>query len=161
MKILYSPQTISNRVSELATAISRDYDSLVIIVILNGAILFAADLVRELSIPIELDTLSVKSYDGTQAGDITFYKDIQIDIKDKHVLFLEDIIDTGNTMTYLFKLFEKRGAASVKLCSFLKKPKAKVNIDYLGFSIPDLFVVGYGLDYNEKYRELPCVGVIE
>lgn len=159
MKILYSPQTIASRVSELATAISKDYDSLVIIVILNGALVFAADLVRELSIPIELDTCQVKSYDGKKSGDITFYKDIQLDIKDKHILFVEDIIDTGNTMAYLFKLFESRGAASVKLCSFLAKPQAKVDIDYLGFMVEG-FVVGYGLDCDEKHRELPYIGIL-
>jgi len=117
-KILYSPHTIRSRVAELAATISDDYDDLVVIVILNGAMIFASDLIRQISIPVELDTISISSYGGTESGKVRLNKDIDIDIVERDVLFVEDIIDTGQTMKYLFELFKERGAASVKLCSF-------------------------------------------
>ncbi len=173
-KILYHPQAICERVAELAEAISDDYDDLVaelaydisckdlvVIVILNGAMIFASDLIRQLSIPVELDTISLSSYKGTQSGKVRFNKDVSIDVTRRDILLIEDIIDTGQTMKYIFELFKERGAASVKLCSFLSKLNVRIPIDYLGFNIPDYFVVGYGLDYNEQYRQLPHIARLE
>lgn len=161
-EVLFSEQQIQNRVSELAAYISKDYDNLVAIVILKGAMFFAADLLRYVSIPVEIDTLSLSSYGkrGAVSGAVQLVKDITIDIEGRNVLLVEDIVDTGKTIKYLQEIFRFRKPKSIKLCSFLSKPKRRktiVTIDYLGFEIPDFFVVGYGLDYKENFRTLPYI----
>ncbi len=165
-KILFDEQTIQTRVKELAKTISNDHDDLVIVVVLNGAMFFAVDLMRSLSIPIEITTLSIGSYGqkGAKSGVVRLNNDIQVDIEGRNVLFVEDIIDTGKTMRYLQALFQFRNPASIKLCSFLSKPDKRevdIDIDYLGFEVPDYFVIGYGLDYREQFRPLPYIAIAD
>ncbi len=160
-----SKEEIQTRVCELAKKIDEDYQGkdLVIIGVLNGAFMFLADIVRELKTPVHLDFISVSSYAGTEStGKVSLIKDIKIDVKDKHVLLVEDIVDTGLTITELLKLFNQREPASLGLASLLhksSKTKHDVKIDYLGFEIEDKFVIGYGLDFDGRYRELPYIGV--
>jgi hypoxanthine phosphoribosyltransferase len=165
-KILYHEETIQAKVREMAEKISEDYDELVLVVVLNGAMFFAVDLMRSLTVPTVVTTLSIGSYGqrGTTSGVVRLNHDIQMDISGKDVLFVEDIIDTGKTLQYLHELFEFRNPKSVKLCSLLSKPsrrEVKIDIDYLGFEIEDHFVIGYGLDYKEHFRGLPYVAIAE
>ena len=168
-KILFSEEEIKARIKELGKQITEDYKdakSLIVIGILKGSCLFYADLIREIDLPIEIEFMSVSSYqDSTMtSGEVKIVKDVGTSVALKHVLFVEDIIDTGFTMSKVMEMFEERGAASVKLCSMLSKPerrKVEIDIDYLGFTIPDEFVVGYGLDYAQKYRNLPYIGIVE
>lgn len=164
--VYLSEEKIQARVKELATQINKDFEGkeLHVIGVLNGAFMFTADLVRHLTIPVTLEFMSASSYgDGTtSSGKLTINLDIKKDIKDKHVLIIEDIVDTGLTLSVLKKDLEKRGPSSLKLASFLFKParlEHKVDIDYLCFEIEDHFVIGYGLDYAGRYRELPYVGI--
>lgn len=161
-KELISQIAIDKRVTELAQQISSDYKKLTAIIILKGAMFFAVDLLRLLTIPVEIDTLSLGSYGlkGSKSGAVRINNDITIDIAGRDVLLIEDIVDSGKTILYLQGLFQFRNPASVKLCSFLSKPDRRefdVKIDYLGFEIPDKWVVGYGLDLNEKGRTLRSV----
>ena len=165
-KVLFDEQTIQKRVKELAETISNDYDDLIVVVVLNGAMFFAVDLMRSLSFPVEVTTLSLGSYgqQGTKSGVVRLNNDIQVDIEGRNVLFVEDIIDTGKTMRYLQALFQFRNPASIRLCSFLSKPTRReidVDIDYLGFEVPDYFVIGYGLDYREQFRALPYIAIAD
>ncbi|MCF8060442.1 MAG: hypoxanthine phosphoribosyltransferase [Bacteriovoracaceae bacterium] len=164
--IYLSEEKIQNRIQELAEKINKDYagKELHIIGVLNGAFMFTADLVRHLNMPVTLEFMSASSYgDGTvSSGELKINLDIKSDIRDKHVLIVEDIVDTGLTLTVLRKNLMERGPASLKLASFLFKParlEHKVEIDYLAFEIEDHFVIGYGLDYAGRYRELPYVGI--
>lgn len=167
-QILLSEEVIAKRVKELGEQISRDYSGcdLVVVGILKGALVFMADLIRHLSIPVIMDFAVVSSY-GTAtktSGVVRILKDLDQPIEGKHVLIVEDIIDTGLTMHYLINNFKARKPLSVKVCTLLDKPsRREVDIvpDYCGFSIPDHFVVGYGLDYAEYYRNLPQVGVLK
>lgn len=165
-RILYGEEEIRARVQEIGDLISKDYNDVVVVGILKGAFVFFADLVRAIKVPVTVDFMMVSSYGDSSisSGKVDIKKDLETDITGKNVLLAEDIIDTGITMSCLTKILKARGANSVKLAAFLDKPerrKTKVNIDYLGFSVPDEFLVGYGLDYAEKYRNLPYIGVLK
>jgi len=167
-QILISKEDIADRVKELGAEITEDYKDcdLVVVGILKGALMFMADLIRHIKIPVLMDFAVVSSYGASTetSGVVRILKDLDQPIEGKHVLIVEDIIDSGLTMHYLVRNLEARKPASVKVCTLLDKPsRRKVDIkpDYCGFSIPDKFVVGYGLDYAEYYRNLPQVGVLK
>jgi len=169
LEILYSADAISGRIREMGAEISREYNGkdLVLVGVLKGSCVFLADLMREIDLPLTIDFMSVSSYkDGTKStGDIEIIKDLSNNIRDKHVLIVEDIVDTGLTLSRLLELLGSRGAASVKLVSFLDKPEPRITtelkIDYAGFIVPNQFVVGYGLDAAGRYRNLPFVAVVK
>lgn len=163
---LVSRDELEKRIKILAKQINDDYQGkeLVVVCILNGAFVFCADLVRLLEIPIYMDFMKASSYgDSTESsGHLKIDLDLKVDIQGKHVLLVEDIVDTGLTLTNIIQRLSKRNPASLKLASLLYKEarnKYPLEIDYLGFDIEDLFVIGYGLDYAGKYRELPYIGV--
>ena len=166
--VLFTQEQIEKRVGELGEKIAADYrgKDLLVVGILKGAAVFVMDLVRHLDIPLQYDFMSVSSYGQgtTSSGVVKIRKDLDKGIEGRHVLICEDIIDSGITMSHLLKLLAERGPASLRLCALLSKPsrrQAEVAIDYCGWEIPDAFVVGYGLDYAEKYRNLPYVGVLK
>jgi len=167
IKILYSNETIANRVAELGKQISDDYldKNLVVIVLLRGAFMFAADLVRHISIDVCIDFMQVSSYSGTQStGKIKLIKDIEQNIQDQHVLIIEDIVDTGITLNAVYALLKQRQPASLEVCSFLDKPCKRtisITVKYIGFSIPNHFVVGYGMDYNQCGRQKPFIEILD
>lgn len=167
-KVLIDEEKIAKRVAELGAQIEKDYEGKepIVVAILKGSIIFYGDLVRKIKLPMRFDTMAVSSYgSGTSSsGNVKIKKDMSHDICGKDVLIIEDIIDSGNTMKSLTALLEHRGANSIKVCAFLDKPSRRqtdFEADYIGYSIPDEFVVGYGLDYDEKYRNLPYIGVLE
>ncbi|UQZ33114.1 hypoxanthine phosphoribosyltransferase [Paenibacillus sp. PK3_47] len=166
--VLVSKADLEQRVRELGAEISRDYEGkeLVLVGILKGAAVFMSDLMREITFPVGIDYMSVSSYgnSSTSSGVVTIKHDIDTDIRGKHVLLVEDLIDTGLTLQHLQQLFLMREAASVRICTILSKPSRRlvdVPIDYCGIEIPDEFVVGYGLDYAEQFRNLPEVWVVK
>ncbi|MEM7280598.1 MAG: hypoxanthine phosphoribosyltransferase [Pseudomonadota bacterium] len=166
--ILISEQQIQTRVEELAQQISADYahaDEVVLIGVLKGAFIFLADLSRKLTIKRHIEFISVSSYSqGSTQGAVRLVLDVRKDIQDKHVLIVEDIVDTGNTLHYLLEMLQSRKPASIKTCALLHKAhmtQVDVDIDYLGFSIGDEWVVGYGLDYAEQDRTLPYIGILD
>jgi len=167
-KILITEEEIKVKVKELGEIISRDYQGkdLLVICILKGAMVFMADLVREIKVPLDIDTMVVTSYGSStkSSGVVRILKDLDESVEGRDLLIVEDIIDTGLTLKYLMDNIFSRGPKSVKICSFLDKPeRRKVDVfpNYKGYSIPDEFVVGYGLDYAEKYRNLPYVAVLD
>lgn len=167
-KILLSTEQLQARIKEMGQQISQDYagKEILMIGVLRGAVIFMADLARAIEIPAAIDFMAVSSYGlGTSSsGTVRILKDLDEDIEGKHLLVVEDIIDSGLTLKYLLENLNSRKPASIKLCTLLNKPdrrKVEVNIDYNGFTIPDYFVVGYGLDYAEKYRNLPFVGILK
>jgi hypoxanthine phosphoribosyltransferase len=167
-KVLITSEQIEARTKELAEQINRDYagKELVVVCILRGAVIFCADLFKRLEMDAELDFLALSSYGAgtSSSGEVKLIKDMTSPVKDKNVLVIEDIIDTGLTLSYILELIWARKPASVKLCSLLDKPSrrlVKLSGDYVGFEIPNEFVVGYGLDYNEKYRNLPDICVLK
>ncbi len=165
--IMISSESIQSRIKELGKQITEDYKGkkIVVIGVLTGAYVFCADLLREIKVPVELlEFVSVSSYgDSTESsGNVRMYLDLKRDIKDKHILIIEDIVDTGLTLHSLMEIFERRHPASIKLASLLHKPaksKHKIDIDYLGFTIEDKFVYGYGLDLFGTARELPHIAI--
>jgi hypoxanthine phosphoribosyltransferase len=166
-EVLLSEEMIDKRVRELAAEINRDYTDKnpVFVGILKGSFVFMADLVRRIETECEVAFMSVSSYGSgvESSGRITIRKDLEMDVEGRHIIFVEDIIDSGMTLAYLIKYIANRNAASVKVCSFLDKPsrrKTELVPDYRGYEIPDAFVVGYGLDYNEHYRNLPYLGIL-
>ena len=167
LEILFSAEDIAKRVAEMGAEIAYDHagKELVLVCVLKGSCLFMADLMREIDLPLSIDFMSVSSYkDGTvSTGDVEIIKDLGNPIRDKHVIIVEDIVDTGLTLTRLMELLGSRGAASIKLASFLDKPEPRINkelkIDYKGFEIPNEFVVGYGLDAAGRYRNLPFIAI--
>lgn len=166
-KVLLDEAAIEAKIAELAAAIDADYAdrSLLLVGVLKGAVMVMADLARAMSLPVEMDWMAVSSYgSGTKSsGVVRILKDLDKDISGKHVLVVEDILDTGLTLSWLVRNLRSRGPASVEVCTFLRKPEAvrvDVPIAYLGFDIPNEFVVGYGLDYAEKYRNLRVVGTL-
>ena len=168
--IVFPEDRIQERVRELGEAISRDYahveEGVFCIGILKGAAVFYTDLVRRISIPVQFDFMIASSYgNGTaSSGTVRILKDLDYDVEGRHVIIVEDIIDSGTTMNYLQEYIRLRKAASVKICAFLNKPSRRtveVPIDYCGFDVPDEFLVGYGLDYAERYRNLPYIGVLK
>lgn len=162
--VLVSREAISQKVKELGKRISEDYKSeeLVLVGVLKGGFVFLADLMREITIPVDMDLISVTSYgDSTESsGVVRIIKDTDVSIEKKHVLIVEDLVDTGLTLNHLKELFKTRGPKSVKTCTAFDKPsrrKVDIHIDYEGIVVPDKFIVGYGLDYAGKYRNLPDV----
>ncbi len=166
--VLLSAETIATRVRALGADITRDYArrALVVVPILKGSFIFASDLIRSIDLDVSVEFLGLRSYGaGTDtSGVVQITYDLASSIEDRDVLIVEDIVDTGLSMNYLFQNLQTRRPRSVRLCTLLHKParaRVKVPIDYLGFTIDDRFVVGYGLDYAESYRNLPYIGVIE
>lgn len=167
-KVLVDENMIEKRLTEITDEINREYkgQSLIVVGVLKGAFMFMSDLLKKLTVDTEVYFLKAESYGmGTcTSGNVKITKDIEKDIKSENVLIVEDIIDSGYTMREVMKLLKARDPKSLKLCACLSKPSRReheVNIDYLGFEIPDKFVIGYGLDYAEKYRNLPYIGYIE
>jgi len=165
---MLSREEIAERVSELGAQITKDYrdGSLVIICVLKGSFVFASDLARAIDLPLRIDFLGVRSYgEGTEtSGVVQITQDLSRPIEHEDVLIVEDIVDTGLTVAHLMDLLRTRAPRSVKVCSLLHKPvrsRVQVKIDYLGFTIEDKFVVGYGLDFAERYRNLPYIGIVE
>ncbi|MCX5726576.1 MAG: hypoxanthine phosphoribosyltransferase [Candidatus Saganbacteria bacterium] len=168
MKILLDAKTIKDKIKELAKRISADYKGkdLILVGILKGAVVFLSDLMREIDIPVFVDLIQASSYgtSTTSSGVIKLVKDIELDIAGKDVLLVEDIIDYGYTLDHLLKYLSSKGPGSVKICVLFDKRerrKVEVPLDYKGFDVPDKFLVGYGLDQAEKYRNLPYVAVLE
>jgi hypoxanthine phosphoribosyltransferase len=166
IKTLLTREEVEKRIKELAKEIEKDYcgKDLLVIGLLKGSIMFMSDLIKEMDLPVMIDFMSVSSYSGTTStGVINVLKDTDISVKDKDVLIVEDIIDTGLTLSHVKKLLEDRGAKSLKICTLLDKPSRRtveMKGDYVGFEIPDEFVVGYGLDYDQHHRNLPYVGIV-
>lgn len=167
-EVLFSEQQLANKVAELGARISADYEDKnpLVVSVLKGSYVFMADLTRKITIPCNVDFMAVSSYGaGTKTtGEVQIIKDIGSKIDGRHLIIVEDILDSGVTLSFLMKILKARGAASIRLCTLLSKPerrKVDVPIDYLGFEIPDAFVVGYGLDYAEKYRNLPYIGILK
>jgi len=168
IKTLIDEASIQARVRELGAKITQDYEGkeVVLVPVLKGSFVFAADLARAIDLPVSIDFFGCRSYgDGTESsGVVQITYDLTKPIENKHVIIIEDIVDTGLTMQYLLENLTTRRPASLKLCSLLHKPartRVPVTIDYLGFTIEDVFVVGYGLDYGEKLRNVPFLGVLE
>lgn len=167
--ILISEDEIHNRILEIADRINKDYEGeeLTLICVLKGGVMFMCDLARRLNLSVRLDFMSVSSYgsETKSSGVVKIIKDLDDSIDGKNVLVVEDIIDSGNTLSYLIDILKKRGPKSIKLCTLLDKPsrreKRDVFVDYVCFEIEDRFVVGYGLDYDQRYRNLPYIGVME
>jgi len=166
--ILYSKEMIAEKVKELGAQISKDYEGreLLVVGVLKGANMFMSDLIREITIPVEIDFIAASSYGhSTQSsGVVKIIKDLDYSIEGKNVLIVEDIIDTGLTLQYLTMNFKSRGTASLSICTLLDKPerrKADIDVAYRGFDIPDEFIVGYGIDYAEKYRNLPYIATLK
>jgi hypoxanthine phosphoribosyltransferase len=166
-RILFDEATIHRRLDELAARISHDYRDreLTVIAILNGSVILAADLLRRIPLPLKLDCLSVASYHGgvKPSGDLVFRQVSPPDVAGRHVLILDDILDSGVTLASIREKLETAGPLSVRICVLLEKKKTRaraIDPDYVGFEIADEFVVGYGLDYMERYRNLPCIGVL-
>ena len=167
-EVLFSQQQLAERVDQIAQEITRDYagKEIVLISVLRGSFVFMADLCRRIDLPCTIDFMSVSSYGkGTSSsGQVQITKDLSGDISGKHILVVEDILDSANTLSYLLKLLEQRAPASIRLCTLLDKPERRVKpveVHYSGFTIPDAFVVGYGLDYAEHYRNLPYIGILK
>ena len=169
IRILIPDAEVDAKVEEIGRKISEDYagKSVHLICVLKGGVFFTCELAKRISVPVSLDFMSVSSYgSGTQSsGVVKIIKDLDEPLAGKHVLIVEDIIDSGRTLSYLVEILKQRGPADIKICTLLDKPsrrvKKEVEVDYTCFSIPDEFVVGYGLDYDQKYRNLPYIGVVE
>ena len=171
-RVLLDQGAIAARVSRLAVQISEAYagveygqDGLVLVGVLKGAFVFLADLARQLTVPHHVDFIALSSYNrSASSGEVRLIMDSRINVADRHVLIVEDIVDTGHTLDYLQRTFQARNPASLRSCVFLSKPARRevpVSIDYLGFEIPDVWVVGYGLDFADRYRTLPFIGALK
>ena len=167
VRVLISPEEIQQRVKELADQISKDYakvDRLYIVGILKGAFIFLADLTRQLDLPHVVDFMALSSYGkSTESGAVRILMDLREPIEGQHVLIVEDIVDSGNTLNYLYHILKGRNPASLHTCALVRKPHQRLDIplDYLGFDIPDVWVVGYGLDFADRYRTLPYVAELD
>lgn len=168
IKVLVSEEEVEKRIRDLGEKISKDYEGkqVHLICVLKGGVFFMCELAKRITVPVSMDFMSVSSYgDGTtSSGVVKIAKDLDESLEGKDVLVVEDIIDSGRTLSYLLEILKKRNPNSMKLCTLLDKPERRVmdvNVDYVGFNIPDEFVVGYGLDYAQKYRNLPFIGVVE
>lgn len=167
-QILIPGETIQQRVQEIGAEISRDYagQNIILVGVLKGVLFFMADLLRAITIPVEVDFIAVSNYsqESRERGVVRLVKDLETVIAGRHVLFIEDVVDTGLTLTYLLRLLRAREPASLEVCTLFNKPTHRlmdIRIKYKGFDLPDLFVVGYGLDHRERYRNLPFVGVLK
>ena len=169
IRVLLKEEEVNARISEIAAQVSRDYEGKCVhlICILKGGVFFTCELAKRLTVPVTLDFMSVSSYgSGTvSSGVVKIIKDLDEPLENKDVLIVEDIIDSGRTLAYLIEVLKQRNPASIRLCTLLDKPERRVKklvkVDYTCFTIPDEFVVGYGLDYDQRYRNLPYIGVIE
>ncbi|EHI97077.1 hypoxanthine phosphoribosyltransferase [Clostridium sp. DL-VIII] len=167
-EILFSEEVLAKRIKELASEISKDYKgkNLLVVGILKGSVLFAAELIKNISIPCEIDFMAVSSYGNSTetSGVVRILKDLDNSIEGKDILVVEDIVDTGVTLTYLLKYLEARKANSIEIVSLLNKQTRRISdlkVKYVGFEVPDGFIVGYGIDYAEKYRNLPFIGILK
>lgn len=168
VRVMLPEEELAERIAQLGEQISSDYEgqSVFLVCILKGAAFFACELAKRITVPVTIDFMATSSYGSgmVSSGDVKINKDLDLEVAGENVIIVEDIIDSGNTLYYLSNLFRDRKAKSVRLCSMLDKPDRRevdVKMDYIGFTIPDEFVVGYGLDYDQKYRNLPYIGVIE
>lgn len=165
-KILLTEDQIARRIKSLAREIERDYRGreMVVVSLLNGTVLFLADLIRHLNLPLRLDFIGVSSYgEGTESGELVFTKELRLDVRGRDVLLVDDILDTGKTLSRVIPKLKALKPRRIRTCVLLDKPARRthgVKADYAGFKIPDVFVVGYGLDFAERYRNLPFVGVL-
>jgi hypoxanthine phosphoribosyltransferase len=163
--VFISEEAIAKKVRELAGLINRDYENkeIILVCVLNGSFIFCADLIRQIKVPVQVEMVSLSSYEGTESsGQVSFRLDVKQSLVGKHVILVEDIVDTGLTIAFLLKHMKLKNLASLKLCSLLLKRarlKIDVPVDYLGFDIEDKFVIGYGLDFDGRFRELPYIGV--
>lgn len=163
--LLFDEKTIKNRVENLGKEITKHYENdeseLVVVGILRGSTLFFADLIRYINLPISIDFMAISSYgNSSESGVVKIIKDLEADVTGKNILIVEDIIDTGKTLKYLLNYFKERGAKTVKIASMLDKPERRlveISGDFVGFAVPNDFIVGYGLDYNQSYRNLPYI----
>ncbi len=165
--VLITPERLQHRIGELAAQIDADYADreLLLVGVLKGAVMVMADLARAMRLPVEMDWMAVSSYgSGTKSsGVVRILKDLDCDLTGRHVLVVEDIVDSGLTLSWLMRNLQSRGPASLRVCALLRKPTAArtdVDVTYIGFDIPDAFVIGYGLDYAERYRNLPFIGTL-
>ena len=168
VRVLLAEEDVDRRIQEIGDQISKDYDGkqIHLICVLKGGSFFMCELAKRITVPVSLDFMSVSSYGSAtkSSGVVKIVKDLDEPLKDKDVLVVEDIVDSGRTLSYLLEMLKDRGPKSLRLCTLLDKPDrrvVKVNVDYTGFEIPDEFVVGYGLDYAQRYRNLPYIGVVE
>lgn len=168
ISVMFSEEQVDGRVRELGERISKDYEGkeVLLVCVLKGAAFFACELAKRITVPVEIEFMRCSSYgnETESSGVVKITQDLDQPIRGKHVIVVEDIVDTGRTLSYLMELLQKRDPASIALCTLLDKPErrvAAVNVDYTGFKIPDEFVVGFGLDYAQKYRNLPFVGIIK
>ena len=168
VEVLLSEEEVDSRIRKMGEQISKDYSgkNVHLICILKGASFFMCELAKRITVPVSIDFMSLSSYgsDTQSSGEVKIKKDLEESLENKYVIVVEDIVDTGRTLKYLKELLKDRGAADVKLCALLDKPERRVvdiEADYIGFSIPDEFVVGYGLDYAQRYRNLPYIGAVK
>ena len=168
-KVLLTEEQIQNKVEELAQILSKEYEGKdpVFIGVLKGVVIFFADIVRKITVPCEIDFMCISSYGGTNStGNVVVKKDVSVDLKGRHVVILEDIYDTGHSLTFVHDYLLSKEPASLKICTLLDKPERRnpgvtLQPEMVGFTIPNEFVVGYGLDFNEHYRNLPYIGVLK
>ena len=167
-RVLFTEEELKARVAEIAARIDKDYAGKepMLISVLRGSFIFMADLARAITLPCTVDFMAVSSYGSgtTSSGQVKITKDLSESIEGRDIIVVEDILDSGNTLSYLFRLLQARHPASVRLCTLLDKPSRRtkpITADYTGFTVDDLFVVGYGLDYAEKYRNLPYIGILK
>lgn len=169
IRVLLTEEEVNKKISEVAAQINKDYEGkeVHLICILKGGVFFTCELAKRLTIPVSLDFMSVSSYgsDTKSSGVVKIIKDLDEPLEGKNVIIVEDIIDSGRTLAYLIEVLKQRNPKNIELCTLLDKPerrvKKQVTVDYTCFTIPDEFVVGYGLDYDQKYRNLPYIGVVE
>lgn len=168
IRVLLTEETVDARIREIGEQISRDYagKEVHLICVLKGGSFFMCELAKRITVPVFLDFMSVSSYGGetTSSGVVRIVKDLDAPLKGKNVIVVEDIVDTGRTLSYLLNMLKGREPESLRLCTLLDKPERRVvevDVDYTGFIIPDKFIVGYGLDYDQKYRNLPFIGTVE
>lgn len=168
INVLLSEEEVDRRIQEIGEQISRDYEGkqVHLICVLKGGSFFMCELAKRITVPVSIDFMSVSSYGSAtkSSGVVKIAKDLDEPLKDKDVIVVEDVVDSGRTLSYLLEMLRDRGPASLRLCTLLDKPERRVvevKVDYTGFQIPDQFVVGYGLDYAQKYRNLPYIGVVE
>ena len=168
IRVMLSEEEVNRRIQEIGDQISKDYagEEVHLICVLRGSVFFTCELAKRITIPVSIDFMSASSYGSNtiSSGVIKIVKDLEDPLIGKNVIVIEDIIDTGRTLSHLLKIFQERNPKSLRLCTLLDKPDrrvADVDVDYTGFQIPDEFVVGYGLDYAQKYRNLPYIGIVE
>lgn len=167
-KILFTEEDLQKKISEIADRINIEYEGkdLLLVGVLKGSVLFAADLIKKITIPCEIDFMAVSSYGNSTetSGVVRILKDLDHGVENKHIILIEDIVDSGITLNYLFQYLKSRKALSIEIVSLLNKParrKADIDVKYIGFDVPDEFIVGYGIDYAEKYRNLPYIGILK